>query len=481
MKSKKVSKDPVGKSAQKMKEKCKGMDISRFYSFCQCSVKMEVEHFLKQELRIEDPKALKMWPHFKKFAARNLGKNEKWVPFHTVLGLHEKFVVENIQHAKEKLWNNDYRRFVLSFIFRAHCKIELFTEVQAPFFKNAGFWKDPVAAFKAGGKMHKAIEAYRAQGKALQTSCFLIIPERLVEDDDENIVLNMLHRTQRLIQLADTLWPVLNNKKASIAEKYDSIKGHIENVRGLGETWVKMLMVVIDIARPDLGLLQDQCPLGTGASDPLRKILEDEGILLPKVQFSKSGDGKPPSKNYDLFGPVGAQFEIIAVKKEGKQLLQVTEGAAGSLDRAHAVAIVLARLANKGTNLDALNVKKKQLLADQRLKVPKLGLKAKQKELLKAKAERTAEKEKFGDRSNEPSPSEGLVQLRDRISAAAKGPSGKHFWKLLALAEGKFTKHCMKQPLIKEQMNVSKKGLSCGTLQVQLCEFRQFNNILDKS
>merc|ERR1719163_1892595 len=70
---------------------------------------MEAKHFLRQELELKDPVATKMWPHFEKLALRNLGKNEKWVPFHTVLGVHEKYVVEDIHHATQKTWSNDYR------------------------------------------------------------------------------------------------------------------------------------------------------------------------------------------------------------------------------------------------------------------------------------------------------------------------------------------------------------------------------------
>merc|ERR1719498_977224 len=93
------------KGVDATKKKCKGMDVGRFYAFSQCSVKMEAQHFLEEELKLEDPVAKEMWPHFEKLALRNLGKNEKWVPFHTVLGTHEKYVVEAIQTAKEKTWN----------------------------------------------------------------------------------------------------------------------------------------------------------------------------------------------------------------------------------------------------------------------------------------------------------------------------------------------------------------------------------------
>ena len=466
----------VGPLVIKDKEKrseCKGMDIGRFFSFAQCSVKMETKHFLGEDLELKDPTAKRMWPHFEKLALRNLGKNEKWVPFHTVLGVHEKFVVEKIHHADEKQWDA-YRRFVLMFIFRSHCKVELFEEVQRQHFKKESFWKNPSAAFEKGSPMHKDIKQYRAKGNSLQTSCFLIIPERLVKNDNDNIVINLLLRTQRLINLAEKLWPVVHDKNTSTSQKYATIQEKIEACRGLGETWVKMLMVVIDIAMPDLGLLHDCCPVGNGASDPLRKILEGEGILQPKEK-KEAAEKSQRSDNFEVFGPVGSNFEIVKVAKKGKQLLQVTKGVAGSLDRAHAICTILCKMARKGASIGQLIKKKHDLIGKKGLKIPKLGLDAEAKKMLKAKAAHVKV-----DRSKEPSPAEGLVQLRERIVKEYKGRNRKLFWNLLRKAEDKFTKRYSSKKLITKQMMVSKKGLSCGTLQVQLCEFRQFNNALSK-
>lgn len=443
------------------------MDIGRFYSFSQCSLKMEAKHFMNFDVKLEDPQAIKMWGHFEKMASRNLGKNEKWVPFHTVLGIHEHYVVKSIHHAPVKMWSA-YHRFVLMFVFRAHCKIELF-EQQMPFFKTAAFWKDPKKAFNKGSDMHKMIKAYRAGGNALQTSCFLIIPERLVKDDDENIILNLLLRTQRLIELADKLWPVVNNRSLSTSAKFDKIKSDIAATHGLGETWVKMLSVVIDIARPELNLLHDRCEVGSGAADPLKKILEDEGLLKPKNVKEQDGT------KFEPYPFCGKDCEIVSVKKSGKQLTQVTIGAAGSLDRAHAIAVALCTLANKGTSKEKVEAEKKRLLALATLKVPALGLEAKREEMLAEKKERKAIKDQPPTDS---ATIQGLVQLRDRIVAASKTPNGKAFSKVLANVEAKASKHFKSLPLVAKQFKMHKAGLSCSTLQVQLCEFRQFNNTL---
>jgi len=454
------------------KKQCRGMDIGRFYAFSQCSLKMEAKHFFNFDVKLTDPVAIQMWPHFEKMALRNLGKNEKWVPFHTVLGIHEHYVVKNIHHAAESKWDA-YRRFLLMFMFRSHCKIELF-ERQLPFFRSEAFWKDPKAAFNKGSPMHKMMQTFRADGNAMQTSCFLIIPERLVKDDNENIILNCLLRTQRLLDLAEELWPILNDKKVSAEAKFEDMRERILKVRNAGETWVKMLTVVMDIAKPEFGLLQDRCEVGSGAADPLRKILEDEGILKPKVKKERDPDAKQATSQYQPFDFCGVNLEIVAVKKLGKQLSQVTVGAAGSADRAHAIAEELCRIANKGANKEQVESKKKALLADKSLKVKKLGLDAKRKVLLEKKA--AAEPKE--DRSGEPTPMEGLRTLRNRIVKASGSPSGKAFSKICAAVEQHAQQHYKKMPLFAKQFSMSKKGLSCVTLQVQLCEFRQFNNSL---
>ena len=124
------------------------------FAFWQCSLKMEAQHFMSEAdfVILKDPLAISMWPKMHAMCSRNLGPNEKWVPFHTVLGVHEMYVVQNIHHSQVDEWD-EYRRFVLTFIFRAHCKQDLFDEVQVPLMKSAAFWKDPCKAFEPGSAM----------------------------------------------------------------------------------------------------------------------------------------------------------------------------------------------------------------------------------------------------------------------------------------------------------------------------------------
>jgi len=95
------------------------------------------------------------------------------------------------------------------------------------------------------------------QGNALQTSCFLIIPARILEDDDANLVRNLVLRPQCIINFAKMIWPV-------------------------GDTWVRMLMVCIDFAIPKPKLLASRCEVGIGALGGLREIIEDERFIASK-------------------------------------------------------------------------------------------------------------------------------------------------------------------------------------------------------
>ena len=73
-----------------------------------------------------------------------LGKREKWMPFHTILGTHERFAVEKINQNID--WDV-HRRFLALFIYRAHCRQDLFETVQLPFMHTIDFWDNPCRHF----------------------------------------------------------------------------------------------------------------------------------------------------------------------------------------------------------------------------------------------------------------------------------------------------------------------------------------------
>jgi len=443
----------------------KKLSVGDFYAFLQCQLRMEARTLMERDFILKDPDASSMWPTYETFGLRNQGKNEKWIPYHTVLGKHELFVVKEIHHAQVDNWSA-YRRFVSMFIFRVHCKMEVF-QLQRPYLLREEFWADPIAAFNQGLPMCEELLAYRSQGNALQTSCFLMIPDRLVEDEDLNLVLNILIRTQKLIMLAGALWPVVNDKATSPSQKYRTIIEKVQGVSGFGDTWAKMLMVCIDIAFPHLGLLKDRCEVGIGAMGPLRQILEGEGLLAPKVK-REVGPRREQTDHAVL--QTNLKGGLIAIRKKGKQLLQVTGSMAGSLDRAHAVASKLCELANQGIDVEALTAHKRDLLSDGSLPVPDLGLAEQAEQLLKAEALKPVHEQIPGEAKT---PGEALGQLLARVNSS-RSPSAIHFLLMLNEVEAHARSYFAHLPLVVAQMNTQERAMTAATLQVQLCEWRQY-------
>eukprot|EP00439_Symbiodinium_sp_Y106_P045480 s1105_g5.t1 len=195
---------------------------------------------------------------------------ERWVPYHTVLGVHELFLMEAVHSRKD--WN-DKQKFLAMFIFRAHCKRDLFLQAQVPLMKDQ---KNPLKAFEANGPMEKAIALYRKKtGNALLTNCFRIIPERVLKDNDANLVRSIVTRTSRLLPVAEKAY---DDSQATAFTKLHRIASMVQNTEGCGDTWAKMLTVPIDMAYPKLKLLESDC-------EALR-------TLLKKVNQSKTASAK---------------------------------------------------------------------------------------------------------------------------------------------------------------------------------------------
>merc|ERR1719491_2463037 len=126
--------------------------------------------------------------------------------------------------------------------------------------------------------MEKAMLSYRHRTKkALLTLCFRMIPNRILEDDDANIVRNIVLRTQTLLDIAEKIYAIIKDTTYTAADMFEEISSLIQRANGLGETWAKMLAVCVDLAFPQLGLLASQCDVGVGALAPLRKLLPDGG------------------------------------------------------------------------------------------------------------------------------------------------------------------------------------------------------------
>eukprot|EP00929_Paragymnodinium_shiwhaense_P111280 TRINITY_DN7905_c0_g2_i1.p1 TRINITY_DN7905_c0_g2~~TRINITY_DN7905_c0_g2_i1.p1 ORF type:complete len:645 (-),score=189.17 TRINITY_DN7905_c0_g2_i1:74-2008(-) len=253
-------------------------DLDEFFRFLQCQLSFETHHLTGHTVKLADKAAAGMFADVEKYITPGLGATERWVPYHTILGVHEIFLVQNIHNRKD--WSAK-QKFLAMFIFRSHCKTEVFLKAQEPHMKG-NFWKDPKKAFQPGGVMEKSMLAYRKKtGKAMITNCFRIIPERILKDDDENLVRSITKRTLELIDVAEFAYPVIQDSKKSARQKFDAISARVQTGQGLGETWAKMLMVCIDLAYPKERLLTSVCDVGTGALPPLK-------VLLPKEKFDDS-------------------------------------------------------------------------------------------------------------------------------------------------------------------------------------------------
>lgn len=249
-----------------------------FFAFLQCQLRMQARERLDTELELECPVAAEMWPHYEEWVKPSLGKRDKWMPFHTVLGAHELFAVQQIHHRKDQ-WDQR-QRFIALFVYRAHCRGDLFNDLQLDYLKRPSFWKDPCSYFSQNGVLTKAMIKYRKNGKPpMQTHAFRCIPARLLENNDENLVLNICNRTSMLIKTADKILPILNDSSKNATEKFQEISTEFRARKGIGDTWCKMLTVSLDIAFPSLGLLKEHCDVGTGAIGGLERLMPTLGSL----------------------------------------------------------------------------------------------------------------------------------------------------------------------------------------------------------
>jgi len=268
-------------AATKEQSEMPAATLKEFFCFLQCQLRKEAEIHLGLDVPLKDKLAAEVWPEYEEFVKKNLGGNERWVPYHTILGVHEKFLAMAVHHARHE-WT-DRQRFIAMFIFRAHCKADVFSKAQLPILITEAFWKDPLKAFEVGGEMETALVKYRRTTKRpLLTLCFRMIPERILKDDDANLVRSIILRTQKLVKLADQIFPMLMDGQMSASDKFENMTQLIKEEQGLGETWAKMLTVCTDLAYPEMGLLASQCEVGIGALTPLRRLLPGGGVADAK-------------------------------------------------------------------------------------------------------------------------------------------------------------------------------------------------------
>lgn len=279
--------------------------LEEFFQFLQCQLCMEAREVIGERVELEDPAARALWSEYEAFVTPNLGATERWVPFHTALGVHEFFLIQSVHHRQEASWDAK-RRFMAIFIFRAHCKRDFFNQAQLPYLLREDFWRDPVGAFAPEGALEQSMREYRRRTRQpLLTLAMRMIPDRLLADDDDNLVRSIVLRTQRLLEVAEHVWPVLHDHRKSAGQRFVEISQFVQQASGLGETWAKMLTVCLDLAYPHIGLLASQCDVGIGAQAPLRCLLPEGGAEEPREalrQLQRAVNGSEAESSRRFWG-----------------------------------------------------------------------------------------------------------------------------------------------------------------------------------
>jgi len=227
-------------------------------------------------------------------------KGEKWVPWHTVLCDHERYIYEDIYTLEGYA---DAEKFVLMFVFRGSSYIPLFNAIFMPILKAKGpdggptplakslIWGvdgNRMSAYERGGYLHEAFMSYRSQygedGKPnkIHTSAYVYRPKQ-GESGDE-YVYSLVRRAGEFGGLGHTVHNALTP-----GVKKDTVDGLLQGLSGVGPTMSKMFLVSTHLRYPHLALLDESCIVGDGAAAafvhlfPTANKAADREVLLKKL------------------------------------------------------------------------------------------------------------------------------------------------------------------------------------------------------
>jgi hypothetical protein len=144
-------------------------------------------------------------------------RDDKWVPWHTVLGMHERYIQEKLHAGLPHLTVEE--KYLLHFVFRSTSWIPLFDAIVLPLFCAPGAdvldseahrtWKallwNPVEAYRRGGALQLSFDRYRAiPGNKLHTTSYLCRPPLGASGDafTRYIIGKLLHRARVLLRSA---------------------------------------------------------------------------------------------------------------------------------------------------------------------------------------------------------------------------------------------------------------------------------------
>jgi hypothetical protein len=245
---------------------------------------------------VDDGDVEAMAPLMNEFFSRH-ARGDRWVPFFPVLGEHELYLMRRIWALRGL---DTKQKYALSCGFSGSRWPPLFEEAILCSFsandRNAVakedeshelstearlLFKDPHAAFRRGGAIHKRFLAYRERGGKLHTTCFSPRPVPPGASGKE-YTFYILERTKTFFVMGLDLFGRLDALKESGG--WEAIDRALQETKWVGPTVSKMFLVSTHFGLPALHLLDEGIEVGIGAQESFK-------ILHPGIQ---------PAKNFDM-------------------------------------------------------------------------------------------------------------------------------------------------------------------------------------
>jgi len=224
-------------------------------------------------------------PFMRLFLLGRCARGDKWMPWHTALGAHERYILGVVR----RLVASERDRHALTYAFSGSREIDLFEHVFRPLYDDDAspddarlgrlVLDDPAAAFARDGELHRRLLEYRRRGKRLHTTAYSCHPPRGSSGDE--FVFYILDRTRRFVEIGHAAFDILADAlDAPLRTDGPDLRARLErklmSCREIGPTMTKMFL-----AHPRLGLLDDACAVGDGADAAFDFLYPD---LAPRAR-----------------------------------------------------------------------------------------------------------------------------------------------------------------------------------------------------
>mmetsp|Transcript_13806 Transcript_13806/g.19675 ORF Transcript_13806/g.19675 Transcript_13806/m.19675 type:complete len:416 (-) Transcript_13806:162-1409(-) len=129
-------------------------------------------------------------------------------------------------------------------------------------------WKaliwDPKWAFRRGGDIHEAFQAYRAQGKKLHTTAYRVHPPKGASGEEYTFYI--VDRCRRFVELGHQVYKALFPPDQTAAPTAQNLDILLQRAKDVGPTMSKMFLVTAHLLFPEKHLLDHECQVGEGAA-----------------------------------------------------------------------------------------------------------------------------------------------------------------------------------------------------------------------